>query len=95
MASCFRDTTLVGFADRQVLDRIASQVSGIELYALEWSKLLPSLRAVFLANLDNPIGSGYYRIVSKARTASGIYASTFQMNNGQFAQSMRMSLPAD
>jgi len=32
--------------------------------------------------------------VAKARTDSGIYASTFQINNGKLAQSMRMSLPA-
>jgi hypothetical protein len=33
--------------------------------------------------------------MGKSRTASGMYASTFQANNGSFAQSMRMSLPAD
>jgi hypothetical protein len=33
--------------------------------------------------------------VGKPQTASGFYTSTFQMNNGMFAQSMRMSLPAD
>jgi antitoxin component of MazEF toxin-antitoxin module len=32
--------------------------------------------------------------MGKTKTASGIYASTFQINNGQLAQSMRMSLPA-
>jgi hypothetical protein len=32
--------------------------------------------------------------MGKARTASGIYTSTFQINNGKLAQSMRMSLPA-
>jgi antitoxin component of MazEF toxin-antitoxin module len=32
--------------------------------------------------------------MGKARTASGIYNSTFQINNGKLAQSMRMSLPA-
>ena len=32
--------------------------------------------------------------MGKGRTASGIYASTFQINNGKLAQSMRMSLPA-
>jgi hypothetical protein len=33
--------------------------------------------------------------MAKAKTDSGLYASTFQMNNGKFAQSMRMSLPAE
>ncbi len=33
--------------------------------------------------------------MGKPKTASDIYASTFQMNNGKFAQSMRTSLPAD
>ncbi len=32
--------------------------------------------------------------MGKARTPSGIYTSTFQINNGKLAQSMRMSLPA-
>ncbi len=32
--------------------------------------------------------------MGKARTESGIYTSTFQINNGKLAQSMRMSLPA-
>ena len=45
--------------------------------------------------LDTPLGSGYYTSVGKSKTASGLYASTFQANNGTFAQSMRMSLPAD
>ena len=32
--------------------------------------------------------------MGQARTPSGIYTSTFQINNGKLAQSMRMSLPA-
>jgi antitoxin component of MazEF toxin-antitoxin module len=32
--------------------------------------------------------------MGKAKTESGIYTSTFQINNGKLAQSMRMSLPA-
>jgi hypothetical protein len=33
--------------------------------------------------------------MGKSKTEAGIYSSTFQANNGTFAQSMRMSLPAD
>jgi hypothetical protein len=33
--------------------------------------------------------------MGKSKTESGLFASTFQANNGTFAQSMRMSLPAD
>jgi len=32
--------------------------------------------------------------MGKAKTASGIYTSTFQINSGKLAESMRMSLPA-
>jgi hypothetical protein len=41
------------------------------------------------------VGSGYYRTVAKSKTDAGMYSSTFQANNGTFAQSMRMSLPAE
>jgi len=34
-------------------------------------------------------------VMGKSKTEAGIYSSTFQANNGTFAQSMRMSLPAD
>jgi hypothetical protein len=53
-----------------------------------------SARGSRLSALDDPIGSGYYVVVGKSKTETGIHASTFQANNGTFARSMRMSLPA-
>ena len=48
-----------------------------------------------LTRLDTRVGSGYYTVMGKSKTEAGIYSSTFQANNGTFAKSMRMSLPAD
>jgi hypothetical protein len=63
----------------------------IVLLFVEW---LAVVSGFFNSQLDQTIGSGYYFPVGKSKTESGIYASTFQINNGKLAQSMRMSLPA-